>query len=265
MAATHNGWSTITSGGCTYITAGGKSTRVKSGDVATVLSDVANQFNSKVEAIATFHGWRSVATNTAAGGIRTSNHLSGTAIDINGGKYPMGKKYMSAAKIAAIRTILSRYSGIITWGGDFPSLYGSKVDQMHFEIKKGTSVAQVASVAAALRGGSTPTGKAAVIATQNAVRANPDGIWGPDTDHRVNLVRVAINKAWADKAQIIAIQQVIGTKQDGIWGKNSQAALGATIGKLQRAWGTPADNIWGKNTEAAYVACRSANKRKDLV
>lgn len=116
MTMTHNGWPVITTGLAT-ISAGGRSTRVRSGDVATVLAHVAQRFHEGVEPLVTFHGWRSASANAAAGGIRTSNHLSGTAIDLNGGRHPMGRTgTFTAAQTAAVRAILADMDGTITWG-----------------------------------------------------------------------------------------------------------------------------------------------------
>src|SRR5665647_2518078 len=103
---TMNGWS-LTSVPLATIAAGGHSTRVRAGAVATVLGHVARRFHAEVEPLVTFYGWRSVATCAAVGGHPRSNHPSGTAIDFNGYAHPYKAPInFTAAQVAAIRRIL---------------------------------------------------------------------------------------------------------------------------------------------------------------
>lgn len=60
-----------------------------------------------------------------------SNHASGTALDLNATRHPLGKRgTFTAAQTAKIRAELKRYGGCIRWGGD----YSGRPDEMHFEI-----------------------------------------------------------------------------------------------------------------------------------
>jgi len=127
------------------IAAGGHSTQVRTGEVATILEYVAQRFHAEVEPLVTFHGWRSVATNEAVGGHPRSNHPSGTALDLNGYKHPYRATTtgFTPAQVVAIRHILAEVAPVVRWGGDFPAALR---DGMHFEIV-GTR-AMVAIVAA---------------------------------------------------------------------------------------------------------------------
>lgn len=155
MVTTMNGHTRIDSADdrLTTITAGGHSTRVKAGDAATVLEYVGRRFHAEVEPLTTFYGWRSLATNTASGGISNSNHLSGTALDCNGYAHPRYKHgTFTVIEEAALRRILddiNRAAGavVIRWGGD----WGTQVDEMHVELV-GTSAA-LARAATAIRAG----------------------------------------------------------------------------------------------------------------
>lgn len=71
-----------------------------------------------------------------------SNHASGTAIDLNWSKFPMGVRRMTPRQVSACQGIVARYK-VIRWGGDWP---GTGVDQMHFEIAPGVTKHQVARV-----------------------------------------------------------------------------------------------------------------------
>lgn len=65
-----------------------------------------------------------------------SNHASGTAVDLNATRHPLGKvgtfRYKIRGKYASfrIRTRLRLYNQCIRWGG----MYDNRKDEMHFEI-----------------------------------------------------------------------------------------------------------------------------------
>ena len=58
-----------------------------------------------------------------------SNHSSGTAIDLNATKHPLGKAgTFPAEKVPMLRALAKKYS--LIWGGD----YRNRKDEMHFEV-----------------------------------------------------------------------------------------------------------------------------------
>lgn len=60
---------------------------------------------------------------------KLSCHSSGTAIDLNASKHPLGKVgTFEAAKVPMIRALAKKYG--LTWGGD----YRNRKDEMHFEV-----------------------------------------------------------------------------------------------------------------------------------
>jgi hypothetical protein len=60
---------------------------------------------------------------------KLSNHSSGTAIDLNATKHPLGKAgTFPAEKVPMIEALAKKYG--LTWGGD----YRNRKDEMHFEI-----------------------------------------------------------------------------------------------------------------------------------
>lgn len=60
---------------------------------------------------------------------RPSNHASGTALDLNATKHPLGKRNtFKPAQINTIRRLARKYH--LVWGGDF----GSRPDEMHVEL-----------------------------------------------------------------------------------------------------------------------------------
>lgn len=74
------------------------------------------------------YAYRSVRGQTTG----LSNHASGTAVDLNATRYPLGRMLMPQVKKVKIWSRLKMYRGCIRWGGD----YSGRKDEMHFEINK---------------------------------------------------------------------------------------------------------------------------------
>jgi hypothetical protein len=72
------------------------------------------------------------------GGSSLSNHASGTAVDLNATKYPLGTTLMAAWRKVKIRARLVFFLGTIRWGGD----YEGRKDEMHFEINRSLSICE---------------------------------------------------------------------------------------------------------------------------
>lgn len=196
MAKSQNGWTAGTPaqiGGLNndYI----KGTKVKvapgvrNGDVAVVLRYVAAQFHSTVEAL--HAGWCWGHNYRAIEGSRTlSNHSSGTAIDLNAPKHPLGRaNTFSAPQVKAIRKILDFCEGVVRWGGD----YRGRKDDMHFEIN--ANAARVKKIADKIRALDKPKPTTPTRPPVRPAVLKVDGDLGPATIKR-----------W---------QQVMGTRADG--------------------------------------------------
>lgn len=130
---------------------------VRAGDVAVVFKEFIDQFNATVEPVTQVNGYRSSAFNDSiAGSIKTSDHTSATAIDINGAQHPNEAVHprnwtsgFTAAETAAVRRLLEGFWGLLQWGMDFPR--GAR-DPMHFAIQRGVGADQIAALASAIRG-----------------------------------------------------------------------------------------------------------------
>lgn len=81
---------------------------------------------------------------------------------------------------------------------------------------------------------------------QAAVHATSDGIWGPDTDRRCEIVR--------HKGPINQLQIELGISGDGIWGPVTQAAYTRAVRGIQQGLAITSDGIWGPQTDAKYIA-----------
>jgi peptidoglycan hydrolase-like protein with peptidoglycan-binding domain len=123
---------------------------IRKGDVTTILLYVAEQFHQHVEPLVDGDCW-GYFYKFIEGSTAISNHASGTAIDLNAPKHPMGKaNTFNTTQVGKIREILNFLEGAVRWGGD----YSTRKDEMHFEINKGEMV--VARIAAKVRAISNP-------------------------------------------------------------------------------------------------------------
>ena len=99
--------------------------------VAPLLIGFAAEFNRLIEQIdgGTPDDWGYAFRDIRGNVGKLSNHSSGTAIDLNATRHPLGKVgTFPNEKVPMIRALAKKY-GLI-WGGD----YRNRKDEMHFEI-----------------------------------------------------------------------------------------------------------------------------------
>ena len=116
--------------------------------VAPLIAGFCKQFHELIEPID--HGqlddWGYAFRMIRGSTDKLSNHSSGTAIDLNATKHPLGKVgTFPAEKVPMIRALAKKYGMI--WGGD----YKGRIDEMHFEIA--LSEAKVAALIGSLNKG----------------------------------------------------------------------------------------------------------------
>jgi hypothetical protein len=98
--------------------------------VGPLLAAFAAEFNELIEPIegGTFDDWGYAYRDVRGVPGKLSNHASGTAIDLNATRHPLGKVgTFEASKVPMIRALAKKYG--LTWGGDW-----TRKDEMHFEI-----------------------------------------------------------------------------------------------------------------------------------
>ena len=96
-----------------------------------ILAAFAAEFNDKVEKLEgeTFDDWSYAYRPVRGQTTGLSNHSSGTAIDLNSIKHPLGKKHtFSGAQEIILKDLVKKYG--LRWGGS----YTSRTDEMHFEV-----------------------------------------------------------------------------------------------------------------------------------
>lgn len=98
--------------------------------VAPLLINFAREFNELIEPLegGALDDWGYCYRDVRGVPGKLSNHSSGTAIDLNAAKHPLGKGgTFDAAKVPMIKALAKKYG--LTWGGDW-----ARKDEMHFEI-----------------------------------------------------------------------------------------------------------------------------------
>lgn len=150
MATSQNGWPVVTDSQRSKLTdptvygADFPNGWLK-GDVDTIFRYLITRLHHEVEPIVpgSCWGW---FVKPIEGSATISNHSSGTAIDYNAERHPMGvRDTYSSGDRSRIRAILADLDGVVRWGGT----YSTRPDDMHFEINAPAS--EVARVAARIR------------------------------------------------------------------------------------------------------------------
>lgn len=225
-----------------YKVPGGKIS-MRRGDVATVLSYVANRFHSEVEPLKWPGNW-GYAERKIRGGSSLSNHASGTAIDLNAPAHYLGARgTFSAKQVRAIRRILNDCGGVIRWGGD----YRGRKDEMHFEINAGTSA--VARVAKAIRAGKKP-GPSGGATSSGGGSSSPT--------YKTVSGSTPLVKLYHKGEPVKRIQAAVGVKADSYYGPATKKAVQA----FQKAHKLDADGIVGPDTWRAINGGKKAPKPK---
>lgn len=247
---------------------------VRKGDAHTILGYVARRFDSEVEALVKGWCWGH-AYRPIRGGSTLSNHASGTAIDVNAPRHPLGKAgTFSSAQAAKIRSIVAACNGVVRWGGD----YSGRKDEMHFEINVGPSDPRIAQLVATIGGGGggtppppPPNGRVWSLVKQGA------------TGHRVRAIQyllrhhgytVSVDGSFGPvtKGKVVQFQRARGLAADGdvgakTWaklyvivkqGSRSQAVTAVQQALTALGFHTSADGIFGPGTHATVVSFQSS-------
>lgn len=99
--------------------------------VAPLLINFASEFHHCIEKIdkGSLDDWGYAFRMIRGTDVHLSNHASGTAIDINATKHPLGKRgTFTKSQEKTIREMCQYYG--LRWGGD----YEVRADEMHFEV-----------------------------------------------------------------------------------------------------------------------------------
>lgn len=262
-APPQNGWPASSSPsaiGITGLTVAGHAfpSGVRGGQVHTILGYVARRFHNEVEALATPGNW-GYNYRVISGSTSLSNHASGTAMDVNAPRHPLGASgTFSSTQVSRIRAILSSCNRVVRWGGD----YSGRKDEMHFEINVRPGDSRIAPLVARIGGSPAPaptitwstvrsgTTGFRVTVVQHLLRARGqsltvDGVFGSVTVSRV--------KAFQSSRGLYA-DGIVGPKTWGALvltvqhGSAGQAVVAAQKALRARGYSLTADGIFGATT-----------------
>ena len=112
-----------------------RTVRLRFGSPGELLTLWAAWFHEEIEDIevGVFDDWGYAERPIRGSSTTLSNHASGTALDLNATRHPLGvptTRTFTDAQIRKIRARLRDFDECIRWGGD----YTGRPDAMHFEI-----------------------------------------------------------------------------------------------------------------------------------
>lgn len=231
MAASANGWRVLARAECTDIKVPGGVIPVHP-KLATIFTDLAVRYHTLVEPL-TWPGCWGWADRPIRGGTVTSNHASGTAVDLCAPAHPQGapvSRTFTPAKLEAVWALEKRYGGVIAWGGDWDA---PSTDGMHWELAPGTSAEQVDKVTAWLQAeASTPPPPPAAVRTPAPAPLPPaPAPAGRDLTGTGLALRGDVGNTGP---RVAALQTFLRTRyplyakqlvSDGVWGARTTEAL----------------------------------------
>jgi len=124
---------------------------VRSGIATLILKGWVSWFHHNVERLDNARGFTDEGAWTLTNDVGNSNHLSGTAVDLNWSDHPFRVSYagFTQAEINKTREGLKLFEGTIWWGQD----WNSPKDPMHFQLNYPEGDARNAAFATKLRDG----------------------------------------------------------------------------------------------------------------
>jgi len=147
-----NGWRMVDGDECVWSVIPGTNPPVniqlRKGLPTTIMVAFAARFNKIVEPLRDpdTAGW------TLVNDVGDSNHLAGTAMDLNWQSHPFHARGTFGDKLPALRQLLNDFDHCVWWGGD----WNSPIDEMHFQLNYGENDQRLVEFARKLQG-ATPT------------------------------------------------------------------------------------------------------------
>lgn len=138
-AFSEDGWPYVDTGSCMWITVPGTSVslQIQVGAPAAIMGAFAADFNAYIEQLRDPDS----ACWTEGNSVATSNHPSGTAMDLNWDSHAFEERgSFNADELRTIQELLDFYEGTIFWAGVDWSAggWGSPIDEMHWQMGYGT-------------------------------------------------------------------------------------------------------------------------------
>ncbi|NIL76795.1 peptidoglycan-binding protein [Rhodococcus sp. B10] len=211
-------------------------------DCGFVLAAFAGMYNRDIEPLSggasDEGGW------TPTNSVWNSNHLSGTAVDLNWNKYPFRKYTMPRGRVDQVKDLQRKFRGLIDWGRDCWG--GNPVDEMHYQVAKGKPMDAYVGFANELRGGlfglfgNTAPTPAPVVVPNPGVGGGSTLLMRGSRGDAVRRLQERLNRDYprysklvvdgdygpATEAVVREFQQRAGLLVDGVAGPETHARLG---------------------------------------
>lgn len=223
-AYSENGWRMISPDMCDRekIPGCGLILPFRAGDASVVMRAWLSWFNANVENLNNpGRGYTDEGSYTVINDVGNSNHLSGTAADLNWSEHNFRVSYsgFTAAEIAATRRGLQLFFGCIWWGQD----WNSPKDPMHFQLNFAEGDPRIKALADKLRGGYlgifAPGGPEVPVVVAKPIPIGSNeilkyGSFGPAVSHLQDLMNMVFKK-------YVAMPLVV----DGDFGPKTESAV----------------------------------------
>lgn len=196
---------------------------IRKGDAHTILGAWARFYDQNIEEInSPVWGWSN------ENDVATSNHLSGTALDINAPKYPWGARVMPKDRIAKVREGLRLFEGTVFWGADW-----TRADEMHYQM-------------------AFPEGDHRNAAFAKKLREGHLGIWAPSSATKPGGVVSWLN----DKYENFKKSPNMTYKDWAWWLDKNISEVKEQLGPKLPTWGE--ESSLGKNAKGEEMTLRDA-------
>jgi D-alanyl-D-alanine carboxypeptidase len=143
-----NKWRMVDEDECNWITVRGTDVtlEIRKGIPTTILGEFAARFNEVIEPLRDADS----ACWTLTNDVPTSNHLAGTAMDLNWDSHPFHAQGTFGNKFPELRRLLDEeFDGCVWWGGDWED----PIDEMHFQLNFPEGDVHLSKLAEKLVGG----------------------------------------------------------------------------------------------------------------
>lgn len=225
-STSENGWRMCNRDECVLVPGPYMNTApLRRGPAEVVLGDLVRRYDKEVAPVrSSVWGW------SLYNDVGNSNHLAGTAVDINAPQWPWGLRNMPPDMVRKCNALADSYGGGVYWGNKW-----SRADQMHFQLGWGEGDARWTALVAKIRGGGIPAGP--II-----VPGNPAGSWNPTLQY--GSAGAAVSELQSDMNRAFSGYQAMPLIVDGDFGPATKAA----VVEFQRRVGLTPDGIVGPLT-----------------
>lgn len=139
-----NGWEMVDQGSCVWVLVPGSNNvhlQIREGQPAAILGAFVADWNAYIEPVRDADSACWTATNDVA----SSNHLSGTACDVDWGSHPfrVANAGFNSAQLATMNELLDYYENTVFWGNNWQSPKDAMHVQMGYDTYGSANVQRV--------------------------------------------------------------------------------------------------------------------------